>query len=321
MKILSLLVVALLVSTAAADDVVEVRFSPAEGLGPEPGVMRRDPSDVIRVGDLYYLWYTKGKLHHGYDATIFWATSADGKRWTERGEALARGEKGAWDEQSVFTPNILAADGKYWLFYTAVPKPFFNEGPNITKTAVGVAVAEKPEGPWRRIAANPILRATDDPRQFDSMRVDDACLIVRDGKYLLYYKGRQWDNTPGNTRMGLAVAERPEGPYVRHPGNPIVAGGHEVLVWPVGSRVVAMINIGPRGIARTLQISDDGRKFRRWFDLPRVPSAAGAYRPRAFTDDGRGEMIEWGISIGRKKGSLPFLERFDCRWSDAVGRE
>ena len=37
----------------------EFRFVPLKGLEPEDGVCRRDPSDVIKVGDNYYVWYTK----------------------------------------------------------------------------------------------------------------------------------------------------------------------------------------------------------------------------------------------------------------------
>jgi beta-xylosidase len=96
-------------------------FADLPGLEPSATVMRRDPSDIIKVRDRYYVWYTKGRVFHGYDATIWYATSADGRAWTERGEALARGGASTWDEQSVFTPNILEADGRFWLFFTAVP--------------------------------------------------------------------------------------------------------------------------------------------------------------------------------------------------------
>ena len=44
----------------------ELRTRPVSGdLAYERGVHRRDPSAVIRVGDLYYVWYTKspGKSH------------------------------------------------------------------------------------------------------------------------------------------------------------------------------------------------------------------------------------------------------------------
>ena len=300
---------------AVAQPAVEIRFSPAHGLGPEEGTMRRDPSDIIRFEDRYYVWYTKGHVDHGYDATVWYATSGDGHTWVEQGEAVARGGAGAWDEQSVFTPNIMIAADKYWVFFTAVPKPFNNDGNQVTKSAIGVAASDSPDGPWEKLPNNPILLCSEDPADFDSMRVDDACLIVRDGTYWLYYKGRQWDNTPANTKMGVAIAEQPEGPYIKHAANPVVPGGHEVTVWHFGAGVAAMINIGPEGIRRTLQYAEDGIAFRKLADLPAVPSAAGAYRPEAFTDSGKGEMIEWGISIGNQKGFLPFLERFDCTWT------
>jgi hypothetical protein len=290
-------------------------FADLPGLEPSATVMRRDPSDIIKVRDRYYVWYTKGRVSHGYDATICYATSADGRAWTERGEALARGGAGTWDEQSVFTPNILEASGRFWLFFTAVPKPFTNPGNRVTKSAIGIAVSNTLDGPWTKLPGNPAIRCSEDPRHFDSMRVDDACLIVRDGKYWLYYKGRQWNNTPANTKLGLAIAEHPDGPYVKFEGNPVIPAGHEVSVWPHGQDVIAMINIGPPGLRRTLQRASEGIHFSKLAKLPGVPSAAGAYRPEAFTGSDRGIMIEWGICIGDRKGMLPFLQRFDCDWS------
>jgi predicted GH43/DUF377 family glycosyl hydrolase len=293
---------------------MRVRYSPAQGLGPEKGVMRRDPSDIIKIGNLYYVWYTKSRASHGYDATIWYAISPDGHTWTEKGEALPRGRRGSWDAQSVFTPNILRVKGKYYLFYTGVPKPFNNQGNKVTKTAIGVAVADSPHGFWEKLEDNPVLELGDQRRKkFDSMRVDGACLLVRDGKYWLYYKGRRWNDTPAHTEMGLAVARQPEGPYERC-AHPVVKGGHEVLVWPVGHGVAAMMNIGPEGIGKTLQYAPDGLEFSRMMDLEQVPRAPGAYRPEAFTDSGDGRMIEWGLHIGCQEGTLPFLERFDCQW-------
>ena len=97
---------------------ITVTHSEIEGIGAEPGVMRRDPSDIIKVGDLYYVWYSKGKISPGYDATVWYATSTDGQAWEEKGMALAKGEPGSWEGASVFTPNILVAEDRYWLFYT-----------------------------------------------------------------------------------------------------------------------------------------------------------------------------------------------------------
>ena len=73
-------------------------------------------------------------------------------------------------------------------------------------TKIGIAVSDSPNGPWEKLATNPILKCSDDPKDFDSHLVDDACLIVREGKYWFYYKGRQLGKMPGQTQLGLAIA-------------------------------------------------------------------------------------------------------------------
>ena len=298
------------VSAQAGLKKVEVAHSKLQGIGQEKGVMRRDPSDVVKVGDLYYVWYSKGKISPGYDATVWYATSPDGVNWTEKGMALAKGEPGTWEGASVFTPNILVAEGKYWLFYTGVSRKF-GKGYN-PDSKIGIAVSDSPDGPWARLATNPALGNSDNEADFDSHLVDDACLVVREGKYWFYYKGRQLGKGPGQTQMGLAVADKPEGPYVRHPENPVIPGNHEVLVWPQGKGVAAMIGTtGPKDIVNSVLYAEDGVHFKKTHTVKKGPWAGGAYRPEAFTDSGTGGMPEWGVEIARAKGALPFIGRFD----------
>ncbi len=307
------------VSPVHADDAefptVTVTHSALEGIGAEPGVMRRDPSDVIKVGDLYYVWYSKGKISPGYDATVWYATSKDGHVWAEQGRALGKGEPGSWEGASVFTPNILVAEGRYWLFYTGTSRKF-GKGFN-PDSKIGVAVADSPDGPWTRLDSNPVLTNSDNREDFDSHLVDDACLIVRDGKFWLYYKGRQLGKGPGQTQMGLAVADQPQGPYVKHPSNPVIPGNHEVLVWPQGPGVAAMIGTtGPKAITNSILYAEDGLQFSKTHKVIDGPWAGGTYRPEAFTDSGKGEIPEWGVEIGRNKGrrgGLPFIQRFDVQ--------
>jgi len=270
--------------------------------------MRRDPSDIIQVDGLYYVWYSKGKIAPGYDATVWYATSSDGSNWTEKGEAVARGGKGAWDEASVFTPNILVAEDKYWLFFTAISKK-----PKIKPDSkIGIAVSDSPDGPWEKLATNPVLKNSDNADDFDSHLIDDACLIKRDGKYWFYYKGRQLGKRPHQTQLGLAIADHPQGPYVKHEASPVIPGNHEVLVWPQGDGVAALIGkVGPKEWVQSIVYSEDGINFAKTHDVIDVPHAAGAYRPEAFTESGDGKQIEWGVHIGKARGSLPFIERFD----------
>tara|TARA_R110002049_G_scaffold285698_4_gene466999 strand:- start:131068 stop:132039 length:972 start_codon:yes stop_codon:yes gene_type:complete len=307
----------LLATAASADELalptVTVTHSAIEGIGAETGVMRRDPSDIIKVGDLYYVWYSKGSISPGYDATVWYATSIDGHNWTEKGIALSKGVPGTWEGASVFTPNILVADGRYWLFYTGTSRKY-GKGFN-PDSKIGIAVSDSPDGPWEKLAANPVLKNSDNSDDFDSHLVDDACLITRANKYWLYYKGRQLGKSPGQTQMGLAIADHPQGPYVRHSGNPVIPGNHEVLVWPHGKGVAAMIGTtGPKTITNSILYCDDGIHFSKTHKVLDGPWAGGAYRPEAFTQSGTGEIPQWGVEIGRAKGNknqLPFIQRFN----------
>jgi predicted GH43/DUF377 family glycosyl hydrolase len=257
------------------------------------------------------VWYSKGKISPGYDATVWYATSPDGRDWTEQGIALAKGAPGSWEGASVFTPNILVAEGKYWLFYTGVSREFTGAG-YLPDSKIGIAVSASPDGPWTRLAGNPALRNSDRPGDFDSHLVDDACLIVRNGKYWFYYKGRQLGKSPAETRMGLAIADRPQGPYVKHAANPVIPGNHEVLVWPQGKGVAAMIGrVGPKEITNSILYAEDGIHFAKTHEVRDGPHAGGAWRPEAFTDSGTGTLPKWGVEIGSAKGQLPFLQRFD----------
>ncbi len=280
----------------------------------QEGVTRRDPSPVILIDGLYHVWYSKNLLSpDGFRASVWHAVSSDGINWEERGEAIGKGRSGSFDACGVFTPSILVAEGRYWMTYTAMPMEWC-DARQTTKGAVGLAVAESPHGPWEKVYDKPILRCSDAPTAFDSLRVDDTCFVVREGRYWMYYKGRQWNRPPRETKMGLAIAERPEGPYVKHEGNPVLDSGHEVCVWPHRGGVAALISdVGPQG--RTLQYSGDGIRFHRVAGLTRVPHAPGPSRDDAFVD-GADCTFQWGVSIGgtgklgEPKTDRPYIQRW-----------
>ena len=94
----------------------------------------------------------------------------------ERREALT---------SAVLTPTILVAEGGYYIFYTAVQEPFDDNDrePKGTRTAVGIAYGETPDGPRTRLSNDPVLRPSENPDDFDSMGVDDTCLVARENGY------------------------------------------------------------------------------------------------------------------------------------------
>ncbi len=311
--ILQTLAAVFLLSAAGgyADGLVTFSRTPLSGIGPDEKVSRRDPSDVIKVGGLYYVWYSRGPVKTGYNATVWYAVSPDGLNWTEKGEAVGKGGAGAWDEASVFTPNILVAEGKYWLFYTAISK-HMKVRPD---SKIGIAVSDSPDGPWEKLAANPVLKPSDNPAAFDSHLVDDSCLMVRDGRYWMYYKGRPLGKSAHHTRMGLAVAESPGGPYLRaerldFPGN------HEVVAWPQGTGVAALADgLGVKETANSVLYAPDGIHFTKTHDIIGRPKAGGTYRPEAFTDSHLGEAPTWGVEMN-PAGKLLCIQRVDIEWSE-----
>ena len=316
----------LCVSSAASKDVVSLReyysgirfeYDQAKGISHEKGCTRRDPSDVIKVGETYYVYYTKvyGRAP-GYWGTVWYATSTDeGYTWKEQGELLGIGRKGRFDSQATFTPNILYAAEKYYLYYTGVkPTPGNEEGVfennSITDiTAIGVAMSGSPDGPFVRVSEEPILKVSVEPGKFDSFRVDDASLLYRNGLYWLYYKGRSrvhGHSGPGHTQMGVAFSQKPEGPFTKY-DRPLLPDSHEVLIWPEGSGVASLASL-----SGTMEYAADGIDFlnhRLEAKVAHRPNAPGAFRPDLMRPITKGAGLSWGISMVHN-GSEAYLIRF-----------
>lgn len=298
---------------------LEFTYTTLLGIGHERGCTRRDPSDVIVIDGTYYVYYTKviGRAP-GYWGTIWCAKSPDGSTWDEVGEILGKGDAGAFDSQATFTPNIIRADDKYYLFYTGVkPTPgrtdgVFENNDTTDITAIGLAIADHPEGPFEPVTVDPVLQVSDRYGQFDSYRVDDASLLFRKGKYWLYYKGRSRKHGrtgPSSTQMGVAFSNQIEGPYEKY-GKPILPNSHEVLIWPFQQGVCALASK-----SSTLEYAHDGIDFlteQKSIKVADRPNAPGAFRPELTQLPASKRGMDWGISMVHN-GDEAYLIRFDCK--------
>ncbi|WP_143872678.1 glycoside hydrolase family 117 protein [Catenovulum sediminis] len=268
----------------------------------EPGVIRRDPSKVLSINGLYYTWYTK--THgpgYGFDSgdpelkvfpwdksEIWYATSSDGFHWTEQGIAVGRGKPGAFDDRSVFTPEILQHKDKFYLVYQTIKAPYLNRSYN----QVGMAIADNANGPWKKLA-KPILEPSEtgewlgqqDNRflvksqgEWDSHKVHDPTLMYFNNKFYLYYKGeRKGEKTTmggREIRWGVAIADNPQGPYIKSPYNPITHSGHELAVWHYNGGI-AMISCKDGPEKETIQYAKDGINFEIMAVVDNVPDAIG----------------------------------------------
>ena len=300
-------------------DSVKFSYSAVIGVGVDSVWNRRDPSDIIKVGNKYYVWYTKMKspVTSGYWGNIWYAVSEDeGHTWEEKGLALDVGSEGQFDSHSVFTPNILVYEGKYYLYYTGVkptpgnPHNKFENNSTNDFTAIGLAVAESPGGPFVRVKNNPVLEISSVADDFDSYRIDDASLLVKDGKIWLYYKGRSavhGKKGAGLTKMGVAVADHPEGPFEKH-SKPLIERSHEVLIWAQNGGVASLASL-----SRTIYWSNDGINFNMKQDsLVRIPKAPGLYRPELEEGNKEKDFPGWGIAMVQKRG-LAYLLRFEIK--------
>lgn len=291
------------------------------GLVPEVGVHRRDPSSILFIDGVYHVWYTKSTgeaFGFGTDdpmakvfpwdwSEVWHATSTDGVHWEEKDRAVGAGHPGAYDDRSVFTPEVLAHGGRYYLVYQVLQSPYLLR----SYESIAMASADDPNGPWTKTdvplltpAANGQWRGEEDDRlavisrgDFDSHKVHDPLLLPYNGRFYLYYKGEQmgegFSSGGRTTKWGVAIADRIEGPYIRSSLNPITNSGHETCLWLHADGVAAMLTTdGPE--RNTIQFARDGVNFEIQSYIPNPPIAAGPLRldePTTTPLDG----VRWGL--------------------------
>lgn len=268
-----------------------------EAFLPTPQFDRHDPSNIIWVGDRYWVFYTRNVGDHR-EVSVHAAHSPDGHRWTDAGEALGRGAPGSWDESGTIAPFVVAQAGKFYLFYTG-----FREG-NLATRDLGCAIADQPSGPWQRVQSNPILRRDADAAAWDSGMLGDANVIFRAGKWWLYYKSRRAPDTNRDTRIGVAIADQITGPYLKHPANPLFAG-HAFSAWPHREGVAALCGF----VSPKIKWSRDGLHFVDAGDFPN--HSTGLFTPDETADPSRLRRFDWGLEVYEEKGARG-LRRFDC---------
>ncbi|MCF7364426.1 glycosyl hydrolase [Vibrio sp. A1-b2] len=286
----------------------------------QEGVIRRDPTAVIQVDDLYHCWYTKGEGEtkgftgnpddkvFPWDKTEVWhATSVDGITWEEQGAAIQVGKPGSYDDRAVFTPEVLVHEGLYYLVYQTVQSPYTNR----QFEEIALAWSDSPFGPWTKSNA-PILSPEKDGEwegdednrfrvsskgSFDSHKVHDPCLMHFNDKFYLYYKGETMGESMNmggrEIKHGVAIADNILGPYVKSEYNPISNSGHEVAVWHHNGGIASLITTdGPE--KNTIQWAEDGINFEIMSHIKGAPEALGIFRDKD-EDSFEAPGLNWGL--------------------------
>ena len=146
--------------------------------------------------------------------------------------------------------------------------------------------------------------------EWDEKLIHDPFPLVHDGKIYLYYKSGFNHRDAG----GLAIADHPEGPFRKHPLNPVLNSGHEVSLFPFRKGVAAMV-IKAGNEHNTIQYAEDWVNFRIASFVNLMPNAPAGFIPDAFDDSKDGRGISWGLchftNMGERK-NYSVLDRFDC---------
>ncbi|WP_298708621.1 glycoside hydrolase family 43 protein [uncultured Chitinophaga sp.] len=138
-----------------------------------------DPYVLHVKGDKYYMYGTGG-AKNGFAA---WS-SADLVHWKNEGQVYYASNPNGWSDSTAawggayWAPEVYAHNGKFYMFYSAQWKE--NPTKELENFRIGVAVADKPTGPFIDLQTRPVF----DPGY---PIIDANVLFDTNGKLYLYY--------------------------------------------------------------------------------------------------------------------------------------
>ncbi len=135
-----------------------------------------DP-DVVVFNDRYFIYPTTSDV---YEKQIFLDaySSPDLVTWTKHPRVLTN-EQITWAKRAMWAPSAIEKDGKFYLFFSA------NDVHKGEVGGIGVAVADKPEGPFKDLLGKPLLSEILNGAQ----PIDQCVFQDRDGQWYLLYGG------------------------------------------------------------------------------------------------------------------------------------
>ncbi len=106
---------------------------------------------LLKASDGKYYMYGTGGVSNGFKVY----SSDDLVTWTDEGPIYQGGTSDSWATDCFWAPEVYERDGKYYLWFSA------NWKENPTKEQenfrIGVAVADKPTGPFKELFNQPVF--------------------------------------------------------------------------------------------------------------------------------------------------------------------
>lgn len=128
----------------------------------------------------YYMYGTGGGAKNGF--AVY--SSTDLANWKDEGQVYRASNENGWSDSTAawggayWAPEVYAHNGKFYLFYSAQWKD--NPGKELENFRIGVAVADKPTGPFIDLQNRPVF----DPGY---PIIDANVYFAEDGRVYLYY--------------------------------------------------------------------------------------------------------------------------------------
>ena len=289
---------------------VQKTVVPITGIDKAPHAENHDPSNVVRHGGKYYVWYTEHVPSDPEYSSCYikYATSEDGLHWYVGGTAISKGGKGDPDEKGVLTPYVVHCDEKWYMLYLALDARFRGADDwQSQQRGIWIAEADSPDGPWRKVQDAPLLWPGSDG-EWDELTCDNANPIFREGRWWLYYMGRKKGSHPFDSYIGLAMADQITGPYEKQRESPLMTG-HAFVVWAHRSGVAAIGGEADQLDEQCVRWSEDGIHFVEAGHFEN--KSVGFFCPDNVNGGVSNCGVGWGFDVVRKI-TPRYIYRFDC---------
>jgi beta-xylosidase len=245
--------------TSVAQDDTSVHIADMIRPTPKASVLENDTlfvwgASMVQTKDgvchmLYSRW---PKPHNRWitDAEIAYATAKKpaGPYTFQRVILGKRGVKGEfWDGNSCYNPQVLEADGTYYLYYTGNNgdnRKHRDKQGNLITQRIGVAVADHPAGPWKRMDA-PLIDLSSDGLD-SNFNCNPAVTQTPDGRFLMVYKCAYEEGRIVPVVHTTAEAKTPLGPFVKSNRKVFVKEGsrfptEDPFIWHQNGRYYAVM--------------------------------------------------------------------------------
>ena len=184
-----------------------------------------DNMRICRHNGKFYCFYI-GFDGKGYRTAM--AVSDDLLHWEKKGVVLDAGSGRAWDNSGRAISSLLCDidlygnrelikyDGKYWMFYHAYP----GVGYEVGAAANGLAWTTDENLLEWHCEPEPVFEKDIDGR-WDGGGLYSTWIVPHDGKYILYYNGKEKADWPWHEQVGMAFSDSLRD-WNRYENNPVL---------------------------------------------------------------------------------------------------